>query len=177
MELMARVMEAARPRRRVEDAAIGARSERVLEMYRELVGAISAGDPIEAAALIAARWSRNLTLADGGLVTRALGEDRLHVLAAVGCSRNAPSSRLTKGDRYLRQALAGGETIYFGQTPALERAGSLSPSDRTGAVVPIASERLLGTLEVSTRRSHPFRTGDIAVLREIASLLALGLRG
>lgn len=175
MELMARVMEAARPRRRGEDVDSGTRSERMLEMYRELVGAISAGDPIETAALAAARWSRNLTLADGGLVTRALGDDRHEVLAAVGASRDAPSSRLTKGDRYLRQALAGGETIYFGQAPRLEATGSLLPSSQNGVVVPIANGRLLGTLEVSTRRSHPFRASDIALLREIASLLALGL--
>ncbi|MEZ4269525.1 MAG: GAF domain-containing protein [Myxococcota bacterium] len=177
MELLARVMEAARPRRRVEDGNVRARSERVLEMYRELVGIVSAGDAVETAALAAARWSRNLTSADGALVTRASGDDSLLVLAAVGLSRNEPTSRVGKGDRYLRQALAGGETIYFGEAPKHEKATSLLPAPRNGVVVPIANGQLLGTLEVNTRRSHPFRADDIALLREIASILALGLRG
>lgn len=176
MELMARVMEAAGPRRRVEDALTGPRPERVLETYRELVGAISAGDPIESVALAAAQRSRHLTQADGVLVTRVLGDGGFDVLAAVGSSQRAPSSHLSKGDRYLRQALAGGEAVYFGQVPRLQAPASLLPSSRNGVVVPIASGRLLGTLEVSTRRSHPFRAGDVALLREIASLLALGLR-
>jgi GAF domain-containing protein len=176
MELLARVMEAARPRRRADDGDARSRSERILEMYREVVGATSVAGPVEVVALTAARWARTLTASDGALVTRSTGEDRLDVLAAVGSSRDAGTSRVAGTDRYMREALAGGETIFFGQAPKDEPVGALLPSSRNGVVVPVAHGRLLGTLEVGTRRSHPFRADDIAVLREMARLLALAFR-